>query len=69
MLFPVEPVPWTGLPPICVPIAFDTNPHEDTCDIIVIYESDCPHWTGASGGTMIYSSLIPLASSTQHKFS
>lgn len=53
MLFPAEPSPWTGQPPICVPIAFDTNPHEDTCDIIVIYVSDCPHWTGR-GDNQIY---------------
>lgn len=41
-LLPIEPIP------ICVPIAFYTNPHEDTCPITVIHVSDCPHWTGAS---------------------
>lgn len=65
MLFPAEPIPWTGLPTICVPIAFDTNPHEDTCDIIVIYVSDCPHWTG--GGTIRYIYIYIYLSSESMK--
>lgn len=48
MLLPIEPIHGMNCPPLCVPVAFYTNPQEDTCPIAVVYVSAHPHWTGAS---------------------